>query len=256
MRLTSSAAIAASATSILLMSVALLATADARAANGSDAAASGEDAAQVVQAEEAAPASSSASAGEASARQPLTDDRVAKESDGGANAEHLRIGVVGGVGFPRPLSIEAMLKFERVLSLGLEYSAMPSTSVGGVMVGWHALALDARIFPFQGAFFLGARVARQHLDGSATVNAGAYGTYSGAVTMDTWYLEPRLGFLWTFRSGITVGLDAGLEMPLQKSSTASLPAGIAVPSTVATVRDFFGASTLPTVTLLSVGALF
>jgi hypothetical protein len=183
-------------------------------------------------------------------------DHGSSDRDGDAKVEHVRVGVVGGVGFPRPLSIEAMVKLERTVSLGLEYSAMPTTNVGGVMVGWHALAVDARIFPFQGAFFLGARVARQHLDGSATVNAGAYGTYSGAVAIDTWYLEPRIGFLWTFRSGITVGIDAGLEVPLQKTATASLPAGVAVPSSVATVRDFFGASTLPTVTLLSVGALF
>jgi hypothetical protein len=185
-----------------------------------------------------------------------TADRGSSDHDGDAKVEHVRVGVVGGVGFPRPLSIEAMVKLERIVSFGLEYSAMPTTTVNGVMVGWHALALDARLFPFRGAFFLGARLARQHLDGSATVNAGAYGSYSGAVAIDTWYLEPRIGFLWTFRSGITVGIDAGLELPLQKTATASLPAGVAVPSAVATVRDFFGASTLPTVTLLSVGALF
>lgn len=192
---------------------------------------------------------------EASTAAPV-DDRGPSDRDGGTKVEHVRVGVIGGVGFPRPLSIEAMVKIERTVALGVEYSAMPSTSVSGAMVTWHALALDARLFPFQGAFFLGARVARQHLDGSATVDAGAYGNYSGKVAIDTWYIEPRLGFLWTFRSGITVGIDAGLEIPVQKTATASLPAGVAVPSSVATVRDFFGASTLPTVTLLSVGALF
>lgn len=242
---------AASAASIVFVASSILATsAPASAATLSESAATDEYGARATVTAE------SETARPARAPAPTSADRGPSDRDGDAKVEHVRVGVVGGLGFPRPLSILAMVKLERTVSFGLEYSTMPSTNVSGVMVGWHALALDARVFPFQGAFFLGARVARQHLDGSATVNAGAYGSYSGAVAIDTWYLEPRLGFLWTFRSGITVGIDAGLEVPIQKTATASLPAGVAVPSTVAKVRDFFGASTLPTVTLLSVGAMF
>jgi hypothetical protein len=193
---------------------------------------------------------------ESTAESP-TDDRAAS-SDllGGERKEHVRIGVIAGAAFPRPLSVEAMIKIERTFSIGLEYSAMPQTKLGDAVFGWHAWAVDARLFPLQGAFFMGMRVARQHLDGSASVSAGSYGSYSGAIATDTWYVEPRLGFLWTFRSGITVGLDAGLEIPLSHTNTAALPAGVAVPTEVATIRDLFGASKLPTVTLLTVGALF
>lgn len=189
--------------------------------------------------------------------EPVVDDRAStSDGNGGGRREHVRVGVIAGAAFPRPLSVEAMVKIEQTFAIGLEYSAMPQTKFGDAVFGWHAWALDARVFPLQGAFFLGMRVARQHLDGSASVTAGSYGTYSGAIATDTWYVEPRLGFLWTFRSGITVGLDAGLEIPVSHTSTAALPAGIAVPTEVATVRDLFGASKLPTVTLLTVGALF
>lgn len=191
------------------------------------------------------------------AAEPTIDDRASPTDEStGERREHVRVGVIGGLGFPRPLAIQAMVKFERTFAIGLEYSAMPQTQFGDVLVGWRALALDARVFPLQGAFFLGLRAVRQHLQGSASISAGSYGTYSGSVSTDTWYVEPRLGFLWTWRSGITVGLDAGLQIPLSHTNADALPSGIAVPSSVSSVRDLFGASKLPTVTLLQVGALF
>src|SRR5215471_1437062 len=43
--------------------------------------------------------------------------------------DHFRIGVLGGLGFPRPLSLEGMVKIERIVGLGAEYSVLPSISI-------------------------------------------------------------------------------------------------------------------------------
>lgn len=204
----------------------------------------------------AAPARADSAATPAGARTPVADEPAPSDLGGADQKEHLRVGVIGGIAFPRPLAVEAMIKLERAVSLGLEYSSLPTTRVGDVQFGWHAIALDARVFPLRSPFFLGARIARQHLDGLASVTAGAYGTYSGAIATDTWYVEPRIGLLWTSKIGITVGMDAGLEVPLGHTSSAVLPPQVELPSAVARVQSLFGASVLPTVTLLSLGALF
>jgi hypothetical protein len=79
-------------------------------------------------------------------------DRPGAEPTGRSDEDQapLRIGAVAGVGFPHPLAIEALVKIEGVLALGLEYSALPKTTIVGVNAKAWALAADARIFPFRG----------------------------------------------------------------------------------------------------------
>ncbi|HEY8075805.1 MAG TPA: hypothetical protein VIF62_16880, partial [Labilithrix sp.] len=49
-----------------------------------------------------------------------------------------------GVGFPRPLAIEPILKVEGVLAVGVELGALPKTSLGGVDTSLWALSADPR----------------------------------------------------------------------------------------------------------------
>lgn len=172
--------------------------------------------------------------------------------------EPFRIGAIAGIGFPRPLAIEGMIEVGGVLALGIEYSTMPKTSIMGVDTRFWALAGDARLFPFKGGFFIGLRGGRQVLTASTTIDLGAYGAYAQSGAAETWFVNPRIGFLWTWSSGFTVGIDAGVQIPIGPSLTTTLPAGLPpqVDATIASVANTFGNGVTPTVDLLRVGFLF
>jgi len=180
------------------------------------------------------------------------DDSSKKSSE---KPEHFRIGVLGGVGFPRPLAIEGMIKIEKILGLGIEYSAMPSLSIEGVDTSFHAIAATARLFPFKNGFFIGLRAGRQHLGGEGTVTVAPYGTYHESVTVDSTFINPRIGFLWTWDPGITLGIDAGVQVPVGATVSSSLPAGTQANKDVMDVANTLGNTTLPTIDLLKVGFL-
>lgn len=191
--------------------------------------------------------------------EPSPDRRAAEPIErSGDDREPFRIGAVAGVGFPRPLAVEGLVKIDDVVALGLEYSLLPKTTIGGVETRFWALAADARVFPFRNGFFIGVRGGRQVLSATATANLGALGTYSESGSAETWFVNPRIGFLWTWRSGFTVGFDAGVQIPINPSLSTTLPAGLPgqVDSTVASIANTFGNETTPTIDLLRVGFLF
>lgn len=157
------------------------------------------------------------------------------------------------MGFPRPLSVEAMARIHDTVGLGVEYSVLPSMTISGVQTTFWALAGDARWFPFRNGLFIGLAAGYQHLSGRTTT------PWTGPVGIgaETWFLNPRLGLLATTHWGLTVGVDAGVQIPLAATfiddvPTASSPA-------VDEARDIarlFGKRVLPTVELLRLGFLF
>ena len=189
---------------------------------------------------------------------PRTERDSGPAGDGADRArkpEHFRLGVLGGVGFPRPLAIEGMLKIERALGLGVEYSVMPTFTISGVETRFWALAGDVRVFPGQGAFFLGLRGGHQHLGAQGAITVQRYGTLSESLTVDTTFVNPRLGCLWTFEPGFSIGIDAGVQIPLSTSSSNTLPAGTAASTEVNRVASSYGQKLLPTIDLLRIGFL-
>ena len=170
----------------------------------------------------------------------------------------VRLGAFGGVGFPRPLSVEGMIKFDDLIGVGLEYGALPSMTISGVNASLNAVAGDIRVFPMRNGFFIGVAFGHQHLDIASTVTLPAQigGTVSGEVTGDSWYVNPRLGFLWTLRWGLTVGFDAGAQIPVSYSMTNTIPSELSLNQTATNVAQTFGKNVLPTVNLLRLGMLF
>jgi hypothetical protein len=189
-------------------------------------------------------------------RDTTTPEEPKKESH---RTDHFRIGVLGGVGFPRPLSIEGMAKIEKLVGVGVEYSLLPSLTISSVETSFHALAADVRIFPFKDAFFVGLRAGRQHLGGDGTVTVPNYGSVHEAVSVDTTFINPRLGFLWTWDPGVTLGIDIGVQVPVSASSSSSIPTNLPIgtdaSSQITGVTNSLGKNTLPTVDLLKIGAL-
>jgi hypothetical protein len=177
---------------------------------------------------------------------------AAKEAEKPRSEDALRVGVLGGVGFPHPLAVEGVLVVDRLLLLGAEYSALPATALAGVQTSLWAVAADARVFPFRNEFFIGVRAGQQHLDESATITVNGVGSFSGSTSADTTFINPRIGFLWTW-SVLALGIDAGVQIPLSASTASNLPAGVSPPVAVTDVTHALGQQVLPTIDLLRIG---
>jgi hypothetical protein len=192
----------------------------------------------------------------ATAERPAGAERRAAESDEGLFGP-VRIGALAGVGFPRPLSIEGMVKVDDVLAFGVEYGVLPTLSVSDVNVRFNAIAADLRVFPLQNGFFVGLAAGKQHLGADTIVNLPqGLGALPEQVTADTWFINPRIGFLSTWSWGLTLGIDAGVQIPVSASFTNTIPSQLSASQTANDVAHAFGKSVLPTVDLLKIGLLF
>jgi hypothetical protein len=166
----------------------------------------------------------------------------------------VRAGVLGGVGFPRPLAVEGVLELGRLFMLGGEYSALPTTTISGAQTSMWAIAGDARVFPMRNGFFIGLRVGRQHLDESASITVTGVGAFSATNSADTTFINPRLGFLWSF-GPVALGMDAGVQIPLSTSTSNTLPPGVTLPSSVTDVTHALSSQLIPTIDLLRLGVV-
>lgn len=175
-----------------------------------------------------------------------------KDADKPRSGDALRIGVLGGVGFPHPLAVEGVVLIDRLVLLGAEYSALPTTNLAGVQTSLWAVAADARVFPFRNGFFVGVRAGQQHLDESAAVTVANVGSFSGSNSADTTFINPRMGFFWNW-SALALGIDAGVQIPLSASTASNLPAGVSAPPAVTDWTHTFSQQVLPTIDLLRIG---
>jgi hypothetical protein len=119
----------------------------------------------------------------------------------------IRLGPLAAVGASsHPVDLEAFLKIAKIAGVGFEYAFAPKLSFGGVDLRTTAIGVDARLFAFSGAFFLGAGAGYQ------TADAIADGL--GSVKATSYYVTPRLGWLWVLDFGLTFGLDFGATIPI------------------------------------------
>ena len=130
-----------------------------------------------------------------------------------------RVGfLVGLVGVPHPLGIEALARVHELFGLGFGVGVLPAP-LGSAALGLagindgslNSLAFEGevRLFPFRGAFWLGGALG--HMGLSAT---GKSHGQPVAVDVSTLYAAPRLGWLGTWQSGFLLGLDLGVQLPL------------------------------------------
>jgi hypothetical protein len=177
---------------------------------------------------------------------------LANEKDP-AHRSSVDVGVLTGVGFPRPLAIEAVVKFDRLVLFGAEYSALPQLSVSGVQTSLWAVAGDVRIFPMRNAFFVGLRAGRQHLGELGSLTVGST-TLTATQTADTTFVNPRIGFLWQWQA-FALGMDAGVQIPVSTSTSSTLPPGVTPPSSVTSITNALSQQAIPTVDLLRIGVV-
>jgi hypothetical protein len=180
---------------------------------------------------------------------PPAADRVDDEF----SLRHVRVGAIGGMGFPRPLAVEGMIMFGRTVALGAEYGVLPPVTIGGVRTSLWSLATDTRVFPFHGPFFIGLRAGRQHVDAATTITVGSVGSGPEVLALDSWFLNPRIGVLWTASNGIAFGFEVGVQIPVVASVASTLP--LSLDPAVQRTADSLGRSVIPTVDILRVGAI-
>jgi hypothetical protein len=178
---------------------------------------------------------------------PSAADAQARDKTERSDDDAVDIGVLGGIGFPRPFSIEPVIGLEKTVMFGAEYSFLPATKIGSVDVKTWAVAANVRVFPFRGAFFLGLRGGYQSITGETTLGVANVGSYTESMEVATWFVNPRIGFLWVWKP-LAVGVDAGVQIPLSTSVSSSPLAAAAL--------DAFGRSVIPTIDLLKVGLVF
>jgi hypothetical protein len=194
---------------------------------------------------------------------PVADRPAGEPQKAGQKKENFRIGAIAGVGFPRPFAVEGLVKIRRYVAIGGEYSFLPTMSVGPVDVRFKAIAADLRVFPFAGSFFVGAKAGRQWLSGRTSVSVDQINTtFKEGADANTYFINPRVGFLKTWESGITLGIDAGVQIPINPSYQRESDAakmGVAdagTDKTLVMVANALGNKMTPSVDLLRVGFLF
>lgn len=163
----------------------------------------------------------------------------------------LRAGAIAGMGFPRPFAIEAIAQLWMHLAVGIEYGIMPDVTVNDVRVGTWSLAGDARWLPWRGPLFFGVRAGVQHAEVSGSLPISGLGPVNETLGLDASFVNPRVGLLWVMRSGLVLGMEAGVQIPLSTSMTSTWSLAW-VPSLQRQI-DSLERSVLPTVDLFRVG---
>ena len=159
-------------------------------------------------------------AASARADEPMARPEAAPHDEPGRDAaqrsdddDTFRVGVLGGVGFPRPLALEGVVGFGRVVMVGAEYSFSPQVTVQSVKTRLWGASADLRVFPFRGAFFVGVRGGCQSLTAETTLSAASVGSFAETIDVGTWFVNPRIGFLWTWKP-FALGVDARVQIPV------------------------------------------
>jgi len=166
------------------------------------------------------------------------------------STQKTRFGINGGIGFPRPVGVGAFLMFDKFWSLGIDYSLLPTTKISDVNLDFWAASAGGRLYPFHGAFYVGLKTGYQHLSASGYITqSGTTALAQGSI--ETVFVNPELGFMFTWDSGLALNFGAGIQIPIYADSTTT--SNIPVSTDVLSAVGKIGTSSVPTVDLLRVG---
>lgn len=178
----------------------------------------------------------------------------------------LRLGPTVGAGAPDGIRLGVLAKWRGIVSAGGAFSLVPEMRLPSVDARMARVSGEgfARVHPFRGAFFLG--VAGGYAQTKATMSeqmtvAGQVQHVDTRAHASSVYVAPHLGFQWMLPMGLTMGFDAGLEIPvagkaprLEASSN-----GVTVPvnddGSIASTTRFVASMPVPVVHLLEIGYL-
>jgi hypothetical protein len=161
---------------------------------------------------------------------PPKSNEDEKEDDTDGVFGPFRIGGLVGVGLPSVLSFGGAIKLTRYFGAGLNIGLIPTIRIslyGEAELSYQEYDIYGRIFPFGGMFFVGAGVGYATIAGSlrSSYDLRAYPnlglppevSIESEASVRTLVLTPQIGLQHTFGSGLTLGIDAGAQIPLAPS---------------------------------------
>lgn len=183
------------------------------------------------------PSAPNAGAGEPSSP-PRADDSSSSDDANGLFGP-FRIGVLVGGGLPDLVSLGGVIKVTRYFGAGINVGVIPTVHIsfyGDAKLSFQEYDAYGHIFPFGGAFFLGAGVGYATLRGTLAnhfvpsaaerqklqqmypgVSVPASADVNSQASVRTLVLTPQIGLLHTFGSGFTLGADVGAQVPIAPS---------------------------------------
>jgi hypothetical protein len=183
---------------------------------------------------------------ERAAREPEEREPKPKKDDddnGNGVLGPFRIGPIVGIGLPGIVSFGGMIKITRYVGAGINIGLIPAIRIsfyGEAELSYQEYDAYGRIFPFGGMVFAGAGVGYATMSGHvrASYNTSAYQAQVPGLpnpvfidsegSVKTLVLTPQIGILHTFKSGFTVGIDVGAQVPIAPSEShfaTTLPPG-------------------------------
>lgn len=181
-----------------------------------------------------------------------------------------RVGVLLGlVSIPRPINVEFSLKPNAFVGLGVGFSMLPEVTFEDVSSRMTAFNAVGRIFPFQGAFYLGLGAGLQNIvvEGEDTIDGDSY---TGSVDHSAFFLTPQVGWLWVWDSGFALGMNVGVQIPITSTPDVRVrdargqeidpndvgPGAVELRDDASDVAEYLGKLPLPAVDLLKIGFYF
>jgi hypothetical protein len=177
-----------------------------------------------------------------------TAEKPKEEDDTNGIFGPFRIGAVVGTGLPNLLSFGGMIRITRYLAGGLNIGLIPTVKIGyygDATLMYQEYDAYGRIYPFGGAFFLGAGVGYETVKGTLADRfdlAPLQAQYPGVPipasfdltsrgSVHTMVLTPQIGLFHTFGSGFSLGADIGAQVPIAPSQVnfateVTFPAGV------------------------------
>jgi len=181
----------------------------------------------------AAAAAQQSPASPASSSPPPSQDKESSKDDTDGLLGPFRIGPVIGVGLPSLINVGGVIKLTRYFAAGINIGIAPDVKFayyGEATVSYHAYQIYGHIHPFGGGFYLGASVGyalargtdEQTIELPASIHM-VYPSLGNSITLksegsvQTMVLTPELGYFKTWKSGFSMGVGAGLQLPIASS---------------------------------------
>lgn len=180
----------------------------------------------------------------------------------------VRFGPTVGLGAPDGLRFGLFTTWKGLLGAGGALSFVPSVGVPGAgpaQVSRFSGEAFLRVHPFRGAFFAGLAGGMASTEGTTSklaVTSEPSSRVDLRAVANVVYLAPHAGFRWMLAFGMTLGLDAGVEIPI----VATDPTFDAVHGTdvqqvpgkgaLATAMTFAATRPVPVLHFLEVGYAF
>lgn len=155
----------------------------------------------------------------ADAKAPVEDDdktdEVEKSHSGGSCVlNNVCFGpVLSLIGPPNLIGGGLHFRLGDYFGAGVEYQATPSISVDPIKVSTSLFSVNARVYPFAGAFFLGGGFGYQSIN-------GAFSNSDVSVAANASFPAGMFGLGFMGKDGFVMGMDLNVLLPLGSSSVS------------------------------------